>query len=171
MYTSLGLVVLLLCLGLALKLLRGVQPHGVPPVAQAPLQHWQLTSTALQLQHSQSLSPGSPYYVFSYRSLTCRGSLALLPLQRNGEAATLLQRTVRNRQARFGFLFEGKLHTEFPTLGYARWQLEQRLRRWVGQENSHPLLAWAELGNCQLPEQLARVAFCEQCLKLNRKMQ
>lgn len=96
-----------------------------------------------------------PYTVSSFRHQTCNGAIALLPLYRNAEGSNVLMRLFDNPELRYGVIFNGKIHKQFPQLLFTFYQLRDKALQ-VTPYSAKPLqpYAFAERGPCQLAELL-----------------
>ncbi len=99
-----------------------------------------------------------PYFISGYQHPQCPGSIAILPLYRNAEGGQILKQLIRHEGLRYGVLFKGNVHFEFPQFAFAMEKLWRGIR-FIGQKKSQqPIkaLAFAEQGECELAEKLAR---------------
>ncbi len=106
-----------------------------------------------------------PYMISGYRHRECPGSIALLPLYRNAEGSQILRKLVSDQQQaeriRYGVLFKGSVHRDFPQFAFALEKLSRGLQQLPPGTTDKPIkiLAFAEQGQCQLAEKLARYTF------------
>ena len=106
-----------------------------------------------------------PYRISGYRHRECPGSIALLPLYRNAEGSQILRKLVSDQQQaeqlRYGVLFRGRVHQDFPQFAFALEKLSRGLKQLPPGTTDKPIkiLAFAEQGHCQLAEKLARYTF------------
>ncbi len=130
------LALLLGALGVFLKVEMQVEPDRVA----GRFMHSDVADLAMVLP----LSNRGPYDAYLYKGRGCLGEIWLLPLHRNGDAASLLPDVQ-------GFLLDGQRSDGFPAMAHAVGQVA----RLIGLRDTAPqVLAFAETGGCDL---LARV--------------
>lgn len=157
---SLLIILPVLISALGLKLVR----PSAEALSITPLSSAQLSLLNLKQRQTVRLSPQSDYQLFSYQATGCRGSIALVRLQRNAEGATLLRNSIRNPDTRFGFMLNGEIRPSFPALEYNYRKLMARIFRHSSAASSGAsLFAWAELGQCGLADEIAPFAGCDTC--------
>jgi len=115
----------------------------------------QLSSWLKPLGQMRATNQGA-YYVKGYQSLHCQGSIALLGLYRNAEAAHILPILVPNADSQ-GYIFNKQIHQSFPQFGYAFARVKQKIRQLLAQPKK-PIhaLAFAEFGQCQIAQLIAK---------------
>lgn len=96
------------------------------------------------------------YYVRGYQARQCEGSIALLGLYKNAEAAHILSSLVPNADKQ-GYIFKQRIHQNFPQLDYAFERVKQKARQLLTlkRESIHAL-AFAEFGECQIAQLIAQ---------------
>lgn len=126
------LAILLGGLGLVLKLGPDLQPKHLA----TRFIHPEVADLAIVLP----LSNQGPYDAHLYKGRGCLGQIWLLPLHRNGEAASLLP-------AVQGFVLDGRQTDSFPAIAHAAGQV----LHFTGLRHTAPqVLAFAETGGCNL---------------------
>ena len=95
------------------------------------------------------------YFVWGYSAKKCAGSIALLNLQRNAEAAHILSILVPKAQHQ-GYIFNAKIYPKFPQFAYALARVKHKFSALIGRYMP-PItaLAFAEFGQCQLAPLIA----------------
>jgi len=122
----------------------------------APVAIDQQLSTWLKPLGKMRATNQGAYYIKGYQSPHCQGSIALLSLHRNAEAAHILPLLVPNADSQ-GYIFNGQIHQHFPQFGYAFARVKQKIRQLL----SLPIkpihaLAFAEFGQCHIAPLIAK---------------
>lgn len=99
-----------------------------------------------------------PYRIRGYHHPECGGSIAILPLHRNAEGSKILKQLLDDQNLKYGVIFQGQIHEEFPQLDFAIEKLRKALSRILNNQ-THPkstILAFAEDGHCDLAINIAQ---------------
>lgn len=111
----------------------------------------QLTPLLIPLGRIRATNQGE-YFVEGYKAKHCAGSIALLNLQRNAEAAHILPILITGAQFQ-GYIFKGKIYAKFPQFEYAIERVIHKARALINNNDSAiSAFAYAEFGQCQIAQ-------------------
>ena len=95
------------------------------------------------------------YYIRGYSAKQCNGSIALLDLYRNAEAAHILPLLISGA-SEHGYIFKARIHQQFPQYSYAIERVRQKFYGLLNIDRAPIIaLAFAEFGQCQIAQSIA----------------